>query len=369
MKSSGLKSSFSLSSPLLHTTGNLWHWWIEELAGILPQSIRAVTRPDLERLLLQPNGVELIASRGTHESVEEIGRYPLTEAALPPALAKEVEQLAGRSREVILCLPADKILLKTLTLPLVTETNLREVLGFEMDRQTPFSLDQVYYDHLVSKRDSKANTITLKLLVTPRIYLDELLAKLSDIGFQPHQVSIQLNNSSNQIQNINLLPQQARQNTRGSSHQLNLVLALVAVLLLAGTIALPLINKKQVINTLQTRVELATSKEKIVQRLREQVEQLSTGSDFLVKKKLLTPMALEIIDELTRILPDDSWIYNLTIKDKEIQIQGFSTAAASLIPLIESSERLQNPRFRSSVTTSQGSDSEKFHLSAEVTGG
>lgn len=368
MKTSGLKSSFTLSSPMLHRAANLWRWWIEELGGILPQSIRAVTRSGVERLLLQPNGGEVIASRGTNESVEEIGRYPLTEAALPAAQALEVERLAGRSREVILCLPADKILLKTLTLPLVTETNLREVLGFEMDRQTPFSLDQVYYDHLVSKRDSRTNTITLNLVVTPRIYLDDQLGKLRNIGFQPHQVSVRLENG-NQIQNINLLPQEARQNTRDSSHQLNLVLAVLAVILLAGSIAMPLINKKQVINTLETRVELATRKAKIVQRLREQVEQLSTGSDFLVKKKQLTPMALEIIDELTRILPDDSWINNLTIKGKEIQIQGFSTAAASLIPLIESSERLHNPRFRSSVTTSQGSDSEKFHLSAEVTGG
>ena len=368
MNMSNLKTRFKLSAPLVHRLTDFWRWWLAELGGMLPKRIRAAVLPGVERLYLELNGPQVITSRGTSESVHEIARYPLTAEALPLEQAQEVAELAGRSRELILCLPADKVLLKTLTLPLVAETNLREVLGFEMDRQTPFSLEQVYYDHVLTKRNSKTNTLTLELVVTPRVYLDEQLSKLKGIGLQPHQVTL-CREKTRQTQPLNLLPEEARQRRPDSAQHLNLALGVLALALLLGTIALPLVNKIQVVQTLEARIELATSRAEIIRRLRDEVESLSADSDFLLKKKQLTPLVLEIVNELTRILPDDTSINRLTIKGREIQIQGQSTAAAALIPLIESSDSLHNPRFRSSVTRSQGSNSERFNLSAEVTGG
>jgi general secretion pathway protein L len=85
-----------------------------------------------------------------------------------------------------------------------------------------------------------------------------------------------------------------------------------------------------------------------------------------VEKKQATPLVLEIVNEVTRILPDDTWINQLDIKEQEVQIQGQSTSAAALIPSIESSEILQNARFRSPVTKMPGSSTERFHISADV---
>ena len=359
-----LTTRFKLTTPLLHTLTDFWSWWIAELGGILPKSVRAAILPSVERLYLELNGQNVVASRVTSESTQEIGRYPLTAEQLQPEQAQELEELANRAREVVLCLPADKVLIKTLTLPLVAEENLREVLGFEMDRQTPFSLEQVYYDHILSARNSKTSTLSLELVVTPRQYLDELITKLADIGFQLHQVSIC--RDSGQAEAINLLPEQARKHRPDSARYLNLALGVVVLVLLLGAIALPLMNKLHVINTLEARAELATAKAEVIQRLRAEVEQLGAGSRFLVEKKQATPLALEIIDELTRLLPDDTWINRLDIKGQEVEIQGQSASAAALIPLIESSDRLRNPRFRSPVTQLPGSNNERFHLSAEL---
>ena len=136
--------------------------------------------------------------------------------------------------------------------------------------------------------------------------------------------------------------------------------------LLLGAIILPLANKLHVINTLEARLELVSAKAEVTRRLREEVEQLGTDSRFLLEKKQATPLTLEIINELTRILPDDTWINRLNIKGREVEIQGQSASAAALIPLIESSDSLRNPRFRSPVTKIPRLNTERFHLSAEV---
>jgi general secretion pathway protein L len=352
-------------SPLLHRLIEFWSWWIGELVGFLPASIRSVILPGVEHLYLVLNGPEIIVSQGTAETYHEVGRYPLSAATLTSEQAKEIEELAGRTREVVLCLPSDKVLFKTLTLPLAAEENLREVLGFEMDRETPFSLEQVFYDYILSARNPKNNTITLNMVVTPKLFLKDLLGKLNEIGFHLHRATTCLENGG-QPQSLNLLPAEFMQRRPDSARYLNFVLGILSLVLLLGAIALPLINKLHVIEVLEARTQLATGKAEVIRRLQEEVKHLGTSSRFLVEKKQATPLVLEIVNEVTRILPDDTWINQLDIKEQEVQIQGQSTSAAALIPSIESSEILQNARFRSPVTKMPGSSTERFHISADV---
>lgn len=360
-----LKKRFRFTAPLLHRLASYWSWWTAELTGMLPKKVRTTITPGPERLYLKPDGVEVIACRGTDGLSDPIARYPLTLADIRLEQAKEVGDLDGRAREVVLCLPADKVLLKTLTLPLAAEENLHEVLGFEMDRLTPFTADQVYYDHVLTARNSRKNTITLDLVITPRRVLDELLDQLGDIGFQPHQATLCRGTTGHPLA-VNLLPAVDRPRRTDSARYINLALGVLALALLLGTIALPLVNKIQVIHALETRAALAASKAEVTRRLRQEVEQLGISSRFLAEKKQLTPLVLETINELTHILPDDTWINRLDIKGHEIQIQGESNSAAALIPLFESSDSLHNPRFRSPVTKTPNLDTERFHLSAEV---
>ena len=365
MNGANLTSRYKFIAPLQRGLTEFWSWWISELWGILPKNIRTAILPRVERLYLQLSGGDIKACRGTSESTHEIGRYSLAPESLDDEQQQELEELAGRSREVVLCLPNEKVLVKTLSLPAVAEENLREVLGFEMDRQTPFSLDQVYYDYTITGRDSKAGTLNLELMVTPRPFLDELLGTLADMGFQPSQATT-CREQSGQPQPVNLLPETARKRGHDTARYLNLALGVIVLALLLGVIALPLFNKLHIINALEARSEMVTGKAEVTRRLREEVEQLGADSRFLVDKKQASPLALEIIDELTRILPDDTWINRLDIKGKEVQIQGQSASAAALIPLIESSDSLRNPRFRSPVTQMPRTNTERFHLSAEV---
>ena len=50
----------------------------------------------------------------------------------------------------------------------------------------------------------------------------------------------------------------------------------------------------------------------------------------------------------------------------ELQLQGQSSASASLIATIESSPRFENARFRSPVVQIAGSDKDRFHISADI---
>ena len=355
------------SAPLWRVVAAFWSWWIGELRGMLPPKVRRALMPRAQRLFLELDGTDLVMSQGTAQNKAELTRYTLDQSEATPLQLSAEEESHRQARELVLCLPADKVLTRSLTLPLAAEENLREVLSFEMDRQTPFTAEQVYYDFSVVARSAAERTLTVQLVLVTRRMLDELLARLDHRGLHPDRVTINCGKSGG-FAAVNLLPAGKRQRKAITPQLVNLALGALAVLLLISAASLPLLEKRQKIQALEPLLETAGANAKEALRLRKEVDQLTANSRFLTDKKQSSRRVLEIMDELTRILPDDTWITRLDIKGSELEIQGQSASAAALIPLIESSSILQNPRFRSPVTQIPRSDVERFHLSAETRG-
>ncbi len=355
------------SAPAGRAVEAFWSWWIGELRGMLPPRVRRILMPRAQRLYLELDGTDLVISRGTTQNMLELTRYPLDQADNRPSTLSPEDEIHRQARELVLCLPEDKVLVKSLSLPLAAEENLREVLSFEMDRQTPFKADQVYYDFSVVSRSTAERTLTVSLVLATRRMLDELLSRLDGLGLRPDLVTTDCKQGTG-FAAVNLLPAEKRQRKAITPRLVNLALGTLAVLLLIGAVALPLWDKRQKIQALEPLLETASAKAGEAHRLRKEVDQLSANSQFLTDKKQASLPVLQIMDELTRILPDDTWITRLDIKGSEVQIQGQSSSAAALIPLIESSSILQNPSFRSPVTQIPRSDVERFHLSADTLG-
>lgn len=79
---------------------------------------------------------------------------------------------SGRDN-VYMCLPRDAVLVRFVPLPLAVEENLRETLEFEIDRHTPFSSDDVYFDHQVVGRYPESGQMQVMLVVVRRTLIQE----------------------------------------------------------------------------------------------------------------------------------------------------------------------------------------------------
>ena len=330
---------------------------------MLPEKARNALQPGGRCLFLELDSASLVASHGSTHSGKPVARYLFESGKMTPVNAAGDARILDNVREIILCLPRDKVLIKQLDLPLATEENLREVLAFEMDRQTPFTVEQVYYDYFITARNSANQTLELSMVLTPRKVLDEILAALAEHRIHPDLVAVHCN-STQQLRNVNLLPEKYRNTKKLTPGLINLAVGLIALLLLAGAVSLPLLGQRQKIKLLVPQLEIAETKAEVAGKLRDKLDRLTWESQFLVNKKLSSLQTLQVMDELTRILPDDTWVFQMQIRGSEVQIQGQSASAAALIPLIESSDILYNARFRSPITQVPRSNLERFHLSA-----
>lgn len=337
-----------------------WSWWSTELLDMLPEKARNALQPAGTSLFLELDGTDVVTSHGSIHVGKPVAGYPLAAGDKTPVIAVD-----DNVREIVLCLPQDKVLIKPLKLPLATEENLCEVLAFEMDRQTPFKADQVYYDFAVTARDPGEQSLELSLVLTPRQELDGILTALAERGIHPDLVTVNCDRTD-KLRNINLLPEKYRGHRTGTSRRINIMIGILALALLTGAVSLPLLGQRHKIKMLEPLLETAETKAEVAGRLRDTVEELKAESSFLVNRKQSTLLVLQVMDEVTRILPDDSWVFQVQIRGSEVQIQGQSASAAALIPLIESSDILYDARFRSPVTQAPRSILERFHLSAST---
>src|SRR5690606_28192983 len=94
------------------------------------------------------------------------------------------ELLDEDSREArrVLLIPSRAVLRRTLQLPVAALENLSSVLGFELDRQTPFRADQVYYDSRVLPHEPDARQTSVQLALITRQRLAEELAGIDGLA-------------------------------------------------------------------------------------------------------------------------------------------------------------------------------------------
>ncbi len=81
---------------------------------------------------------------------------------------KQTQLTQEEHAKLVLVAPENILLKKTLSFPSAAESNLREALGFELNRRTPFSQNQVYYDHQIVGHDKQANKLQVELFLVLR---------------------------------------------------------------------------------------------------------------------------------------------------------------------------------------------------------
>nr|WP_306421967.1 PilN domain-containing protein [Marinobacterium sedimentorum] len=277
-------------------------------------------------------------------------------------------QMASDAGHTLLQLDTRSILHKVLTLPAVTESRLESVLGFEMDRHTPFSADEVYYGYRVARRDSANQRILVDLYLLPRSRLDRLLQQLQNFGILPTAVFPLdvVTPSALESQTLNLLPRQQR-SSAGQQRQRSLRnRILVSVVLLALLAGFPLYERSERVARLEAALEQPRSQAQRAQQVRAEIDTLVDGRQFLGRKKAAQVPALLILDELTRLLPDNTWLSRFELNGQVLRIQGESGSASSLIGLLEGSELFMTVDFTSPVTINPRSRRERFSIEARL---
>jgi general secretion pathway protein L len=85
-----------------------------------------------------------------------------------------------------------------------------------------------------------------------------------------------------------------------------------------------------------------------------------------MQQKRERTMLIEILNETTRLMPDNTWVTHFRLYGDQLTLAGNSAAASALIEALESSPKLSQVSFASPITFDPKQGVERFNLSAAV---
>lgn len=335
-----------------------WRWWREGLLGWLPAGMRRKLAGTPRRLIIKPEPGGLAMFRQEEGDPEALTQQSW-EALNRDAWRKLIR--AERPTVIVLRMPTDRALTRVVMLPIAAAANLRQVLGYEMDRLTPFGASQLYYDALILERQIEQRRIRVEMSALPRTEVDAVLEALAGLGVVPDVVDV-----TNGRSGINLLPVEKRPRRGVWPRRLRNILVMFSLSLALAAAILPLWQQRALVIRLQKQVDTLQKDSGQILTLREQLEKAIDSSRFLVEKKRSAPLMIELVHELTRLLPDHTWLERLQIKGDTLQLIGQSASASTLIGVLEESKLLGGVAFTSPVTNDRRTDKERFVLGARV---
>lgn len=342
-------------------------WWARELAALVPAPLRRLFGGQARWLVLDIDDDGVVLGQGReYRRLREVDR--LSRAGGDAPFAAGLERLLGRrlaGRRLALRVPAEWALQKRLTLPLATAENLRQVLAFEMDRQTPFRTEDVFFTYTIAARDKASEQITVDLTVLPRQRVGDILDHIAAMGARASVLEIS-SSENGSIGAGNLLPSEDREDHRPSFGILNWLLLVVAASLLAALIYLTIDRQRQVLSQLNARADTARQAAQTVPILRKKAAAIAAEAGFLHRRKASSTSTVLLLDELSGLLPDNTWLSLLEVKGREVKLTGFSKSSSELLALIEGSPRFADARFLSPVTRDARRNAEKFSLTASL---
>lgn len=362
-----------LSTNSIGTTGlkSFFEWWRGNLAKWVPAKIRnaygsppllasIVFVEDHFQVRVKRTGILGFSHHAQHYDCQNLQEVQHQISALKPWWKPMMS--------VELVLPVRRCLELERDIPARAEGQAHSVLQLELQRIVPFPAESVFMDYYIFKGAGVGSMLKAKLLVAKRTLVEPILAQLKAGNYVLHGIGVE--DDQGVRLPVELLPGDVRkQFALGISGWLRrLIVTLMVCFVLVGTLAaaMQIWQLSSLHQKLDTKVGQSMKQAKaITKALNFQDAQIAT-SEVLRNRKASSPMVVEIIEEISKILPLSAYVQKIRLSENEVRLTGYAASASSLVRLISSSEMFESASFFSPVTLDPGSKKERFELQIKL---
>ncbi len=344
-------------------------WWMRELANWVPARLRSWWEETGNIVLVTMEDDKVTFARpaaGQFQQIYQVDLASSSATALKPITA--MQQLRGKTdsnARFLLCLSSTQVLRRSIVLPLAVEENLRQTLSFELDRYSPFKQGQAYFDYLVMARDLENKQLTAEIAVASRNDVDSAVQKLASIGLAISGAVVAEDLLSLRSGYRNLLPHAAREGGKPRTRVWwRIGFASVAFLLLVAVLAIPLWQKRATAIALLEPLAAAKQAAQETDAKRNLLNQLVDEHNLFPDRKWNSYSVVRVLDELAKLLPDDTFVIQFEFDGKSVQVQGESSSSSSLVETLEASQLLKDVGFKAQLIKIQGTAFDRFHVAA-----
>lgn len=143
---------------------------------------------------------------------------------------------------------------------------------------------------------------------------------------------------------------------------------LLTILVLAFIFILPGIfkyKKEMSIRAIDAKLDELHPMVMISNRIRDEIDSIQANTDKINEIIRNQSCRIDLIAELTRAIPDDTWVKQLSFKNDSFEMEGIGLSGAKVLTLLEYSPRFDHVSFTSPVTK-DNAGKEKFKIKGSI---
>lgn len=326
--------------------------WTGTVAGAAVAGLERMVSPRLVRLVEGETGAFALEAAKPENAPTDIafedGKF--TGANLAPIV---------RGCRVEIVLQPARFLFRPLELPARAADFLDGIVRAQIDRLTPWSAGDAVFGCSAPVAQG-SESITTMIAAAPRRLAMGYVEAVS--GFHPSAIAVLTEPAEEGRVKV------FEQKSRGAidpvrlSRTLQAVLAVAAIAAVFGSIVAGYLADS--LNAQESELEQQITQRRAAIRGADGGERSPLA--LLERRKYDTPASVIVLESLSRLLPDHTYVTEMHLAGNKLQISGITRDAPSLIPLIEQSQHFTRATFYAPTTRSSTDPGERFHIEAQI---
>jgi general secretion pathway protein L len=274
---------------------------------------------------------------------------------------KILQQTRGATIEILV--PKDAILRQKLDgLPAESFPYVEQVVLHQLETHFPWRADDVLHSIRVEKRTD--GTLDVTVWATARSAIAPALAAAHACHASEIRVIGYGNEDDAPAGGIVAAVGSKNQSRLNRTRQIARYAVITLFVVAAGVVGWTVFASWSLSNDIAALDLEIADRRAILKRIAEGVG--GGQSHGLEAKKNLAPVAVVVLDELSVLLPDSTYLTELSLDAGRLRITGVSANAAELVPLLEGSGYFTNAAFYAPTTRLTGGATDRFSIEAIV---
>lgn len=336
------------------------HWWFEQLASLIPTPLRQFrfSSRNAPTITIEGHSLTIPGQKAGEKTTIPFDRR----SGDSPEVSQTLEErLPSKPNALRVRLAPQEFLVQRLTLPASARNHLREAIGYQLSKLTPFNPDQVIYACGMQDNGAQDGQQNAWLVVVPR---QKITTALDILGLSPPNGSIDIDRPPEPSEWLEFVWRFS--STSGGSRRTRQILWGGAFLVLGLAAGLHLYQKVETHRAYASKVEALDGQMEEVKRLQRIISATTAPFEHLNDLRSARISTLEVLQSLTQEIGDDTWLDYFELKGDKLKIQGFSPNPAGLIQLLESLPTMSEVRFESAITQDPRRNLSRFSIGARI---
>ncbi len=338
--------------------------WIDSVAVTVIATSSWLTSHYSVDVVEQEDGT--FALKGSGRAAASMGgsEVRIVDGQVVGTVPEKVAAMLRGSRAELMLKP-DRFLFRPLELPTRAGEFLEGIVRSQIDRLTPWTANDAVFGW-AKPEQAGAERMIVTVAATARAMVVPYVQALTSLGLKSISVSTLLPGPEPVA--VKVLDEKG-QSTLDAARVRRV---LIAILLVAGLGAVAATVAGFVIdNSLQAEQDqlarrIASRRAAALGGREASLDAATAGLRSLERRKHEGPSAVMVLEQLSKVLPDHTYVTELRIEGDKLRLTGVTGDAPSLIGLIEQTQQFSRATFFAPTTRTANETGERFHIEARI---